>query len=338
MAEKVYPFAHWVGIEKLSDRALEYLLDASLRNGWDPNALVGHLAIESGFDHRARNPASGARGIAQWLPSAKGGVEAMSLDEQVRAAVSWFEGIERQVGKPLHSLEDFRIAGWGGANWDGPDDVVISKPGTCDPGRGNDGTCDADGARRNGTVRRRVVEEVARARVGDRWEGFFAWADVVADPYNGENGGGARTWWWTVVPVDDPDINRLTPAYALEKSSAGRFRLEKVVGFDRNAKQWWLASVSGLTPSESRIFDALAQEQRWREAAPDSTAEGTIARELKEAEAAKVYEVGDWIAERAEEIAEMAKAVAAPVASGLKIAVAVLGVGLGGFILYKVLK
>jgi len=76
------------GIERTSPEFRASLVTLGSKLDIDPNALAAVMSIESGFRPSARNPAGGAVGLIQWMPST---LKLWGLDSTTVAAMSAVE-------------------------------------------------------------------------------------------------------------------------------------------------------------------------------------------------------------------------------------------------------
>lgn len=111
-------FTRWKGIERVSEDWLRRLAVMALRNDWDPNALAGTIAHESGFNPSAKNPGGSASGLLQWIDSTARSlgttaekIRKMSVDEQLPLIERYLHRYGHGVA-PLEGA-DFMLIGLG---------------------------------------------------------------------------------------------------------------------------------------------------------------------------------------------------------------------------------
>lgn len=329
MAARVFPFSRWVGIERAHRLGLlPILYEGARANGWDPDDLAGHIAIESEFDPEARNKASNAFGLIQWTGAAGSRARTRTAKEQAADAIEWFR---RRGGKALQSLSAFRIAGWGGADPAGPDSVVILKGDAC---KKNPGKCDPDQVMRNGTVRRLTKLETKKKLRPGRYEGFSVMADeerIIDDPYNDPTPAPetARRYFWATFDAGSSSLDTLEK---LEQTSGGAVQIERRTMFDRGDRFWVLASLAPTaTTATEAIFASLAPDG-WNQTGAAATARTTATDEVQEADKPRLSE---QISDFGDDLALGARRVLRPLQSPW---VWIAGIGAAGVLIWVLKK
>jgi hypothetical protein len=122
------------GIERCSPRELAALVQVSDSLGVNPDWLAAVISFESGWNPAARNAASGATGLIQFMPGQNGSairlgtttdlIGRMSIEEQLRGVV--YQYLSGFRGR-MTSLDDTYLAVFYPAAIGKPDDYVVGR-------------------------------------------------------------------------------------------------------------------------------------------------------------------------------------------------------------------
>lgn len=136
-----YPLLAVQGLDKTTPAFREQLVAGALQFGLDPGFIAAVMAFESGFNPKAVNKSSGARGLIQWIDkptfddtAKRAGSSArwedlpnLTAEQQLPIALAWFDN------KPLLKSSkpaDYYLAVWSPAYIGKPNDYVVANEGS----------------------------------------------------------------------------------------------------------------------------------------------------------------------------------------------------------------